>query len=437
VETIKIAGFDFIKYTMHNEKGQLEYATSFSIGTKTGRPDFTVQSTWLLKDYVNEENMYNFQLWAATPELVTAMVTDVLNKLQNVAPVKTISNSLIPNTYILSGKREATNLNMVVANAGASTAGYFLVDDKSNEDATITTSRKVPFTISSNGKSSVSIPMSDNFESTISMYVNNEIKDVVYMSDGSWYADYNKATTTVSSFSVTNDSKRVFTADEYPVFRNVALNAVSKDYVSIVKLMKGGGMEADVSAYKGLKITASGGHSLHIVLVKNSIVNWKDQYYADITLEQDQKEYFVSLDKFISDGSQTKINATDISAIVFSVQTSNGSTNVINNTLSNISFTKADLNYLASLELKDIQLYPNPVTGNRFSCNFVSGKATTLTLSITDATGRLIQSQQVNAIKGNNSIPVTISINNPGIHIVSLEGANDKYQSKKLAVQKY
>jgi hypothetical protein len=217
----------------------------------------------------------------------------------------------------------------------------------------------------------------------------------------------------------------------------VALNAVSKDYVSIVKLMKGGGMEADVSAYKGLKITASGGHSLHIVLVKNSIVNWKDQYYADITLEQDQKEYFVSLDKFISDGSQTKINATDISAIVFSVQTNNGSTNVINNTLSNISFTKADLNYLASLELKDIQLYPNPVTGNRFSCNFVSGKATTLTLSITDATGRLIQSQQVNAIKGNNSIPVTISINNPGIHIVSLEGANDKYQSKKLAVQKY
>jgi hypothetical protein len=269
------------------------------------------------------------------------------------------------------------------------------------------------------------------------MYVNNVIKDVVYMSDGSWYADFNKGTTSVSNFMVTNDSKRVFTTEEYPVFRNVELKAISKDYVSIVKLLKGGGMGADVSAYKGLKITASGGHSLHVVLVKNSIANWKDQYYADIPLDLDQKEYFVSFDKFISLGSQTKISATDISTIVFSVQTGNGSTNVINTTLSNISFTKEDLNYLASLELKDIQLYPNPITGNRFSCNFVSGRAAILTLSITDASGRLVQSQQVNAVKGNNIMPITISNSNPGIHIVSLEGTQDKYQSKKLVVTKY
>jgi hypothetical protein len=437
VETIKIAGYDFIKYTMHNDKGQLEYATSFSIGTKTGRTDISIQSTWLLKDYVNEENMYNFQLWAATPELVTAMVTDVLNKLQSVAPIKAISSALIPNTYILSGKRESTNLNMVVANTGISSSGYFLVEDKSNEDATITTSRKVPFTIGANGKSSVSIPMNDNYESTITMYVNNAVKDILYMSDGSWYTDYNKTTTSISKFSVTNDSKRIFTADEYPVFRNVTVNAVSKDYVSVVKLMKGGGMEADVSAYKGLKITAAGGHNLHIVLVKNSIVNWKDQYYVDIPLEQDQKEYFVALDKFISNGSQSKLSATDISAIVFSIETSNGISNVINSTLSNISFTKEDLNYLASLELKEIQLFPNPVVGKSFNCNFVSGKVANLTLSITDANGRLIQSQQVNAIKGANSIPVNISINNPGIHFVSLEGANDKYQPKKLVIAKY
>jgi hypothetical protein len=437
VETVRIAGFDFIKYTMHNEKGQLEYATSFSIGTKSGRPDFTVQSTWLLKDYVNEENMYNFQLWAATPELVTAMVTDVLNKVQNVAPIKKNSNALIPNTYILSGKREATNLNMIIANTGSSTSGYFLVEDKSNEDVTFTSSRKVPFTISQNGKSSVSIEMSDKYESTITMYVNNVIKDVVYISDGSWYADFNKGTTSVSNFMVTNDSKRVFTTEEYPVFRNVELKAISKDYFSIVKLLKGGGMGADVSAYKGIKFTASGGHSLHLVLVKNSITNWKNQYYTDITLDQDHKEYFVSFDKFISLGSQTKISATDISTIVFSVQTGNGSTNVINTTLSNISFTKEDLNYLASLELKEMQLFPNPVTGNRFSCNFVSGRAAILTLSITDASGRLVQSQQVNAVKGNNSIPITIFISNPGMHIVSLEGTQDKYQSKKLVVTKY
>ncbi|MFX9089498.1 hypothetical protein ABTN55_20500, partial [Acinetobacter baumannii] len=59
--------------------------------------------------------------------------------------------------------------------------------------------------------------------------------------------------------------------DELPVLRNVEVKGNISDYVSVIKLLKGGGLTEDLSAMKTLKFTASGGNSLQIVLVKNSI----------------------------------------------------------------------------------------------------------------------------------------------------------------------
>ncbi|MFX6861577.1 hypothetical protein ABTH25_19620, partial [Acinetobacter baumannii] len=82
--------------------------------------------------------------------------------------------------------------------------------------------------------------------------------------------------------------------------RNVEVKGNISDYVSVIKLLKGGGLTEDLSAMKTLKFTASGGNSLQIVLVKNSIANWTDQYSITIPLDNNQKDYFISLDAFTS-----------------------------------------------------------------------------------------------------------------------------------------
>ena len=436
VEKITIGGFDFVKYTLTNPQGQKEFATSFSVGTKTGRSNLSFQSTWLMKDYIPDETMYNFQLWAASPDLVTAMINDVLTKLKAFAPVKSASTIGIPATYILSGKRDGQNLNLVVSNNSSNINGYFTLEDKSNESNISISPRQVPFTLNASGVTNVSIPMSDLYESNITMYINGQMKDAVYMSDGTWYADYNKATTTINNFTISNDAKRSFSADEFPLMRNVAIQGNSTDYVSIIKLLKGGGMETDSSNYKGLKITASGGYNLHVTLIKNSTVNWKDQYYADIKLDQNQKDYYISLDKFVSDATKDKIKATDITTVVFSLDMPGGGINYpINSNFSNISFTKVDLDYIASLESKEVQVFPNPTVGGKFICSFKSDKDADLTLFVNDITGRQIHTQRVSAIKGDNKVPVTLSNSINGMHIISLEGANVKYDSKKLSVR--
>ena len=433
VADLKVGGYDFVQYTLKDENGVTEYATSFSVGTKSGRNTFSVQSTWLLKDYTSEDVMYNFQLWASTPQLVNAMITDVLNKIQTVAPVASIAAINVPATYIVSGSRTGENLNLVLTNGTANTSGYFTLQDQSTELSTSTASRQIPFTLNANGQSTVSIPMNDMYESTISMYVNGKMTDVVYMADGTWAVDYNQATTTVNNFTISNNANRTYDANEYPLLRNATVTGNSSDFISVIKLLRGGAAPADLSAFKTLQLTASGGYTLRVTLVKNSITNWADQYYTEIKLDNNQKDYYVSLDNFISSASKDKINANDVTTVVFAIQVGTTNSSAVNTTLSNISFTKLEANYLNSLNSKEIQLYPNPSTAKNFNCSFYSNvDAQQLTLRVTDAMGITIATQQVNAVKGLNIVPVTINSNTNGIHFITLDGTGVKYNSKKM-----
>ncbi|OYU54475.1 MAG: hypothetical protein CFE25_14280 [Chitinophagaceae bacterium BSSC1] len=434
VETIKVQGFEFIKYSIKNENGQKEYATSFTVGTRSGRPDFSLQSIYLTQDYANDETMYNFQLWAGSTSLVTDMVADILTKLKAVAPVNVIKSSALPTTYVESGKREGQNVNLVVKNATPNTSGYFKLEDKATETSSSSVVRNIPFTINANGKTNVIIPMDDKYESTLTMYVGGEVKDVVYMSDGTWAVDYNKATTVLSSFNVVNDSKRAYSAEEYPLFRNVELKANSSDFVSVVKLLRGGGAAADLTAFKGLKFAASGGYNLHVTLVKNGITNYNDQYATDVQLELGQQDYYIALDKFKSASTSASIDAKDITSIIFTVEVGTGRNSPITTTIANVAFTKEDLNYLNSLDAKAVSVYPNPVTGNRITVNFSSAKAAELSLRVTDMNGKVLTLKQVQAVKGMNTVQVPVSNGLTGVHLISLDGSDIKYKTTKVMI---
>ena len=306
------------------------------------------------------------------------------------------------------------------------------MDELSTELSTSTTQRTIPFTIASNGKTNITVPMSDTYASTISMYINNQLKDVVFMADGVWSYGAGPSTT-VNSFKVKNDAVKTYLSDELPVFRNVELSGNSADYVSIFKLLKGGGIAEDLSAYKTLQFTASGGYNLRVTLVKNSISKWTDQYSVLIPLDNVTKDYFVSLSSFTSSLLKDKINANDVTTVVFSIEVGNGQNSVLNTTLSNISFTKLEATYLNNLNSKEIQLYPNPAPAKNFNCIFYSNvDVQQLTLRVTDAMGRTIATQQVNAVKGLNILPVTVNSNINGVHFITLDGTGVKYNSKKM-----
>jgi hypothetical protein len=259
------------------------------------------------------------------------------------------------------------------------------------------------------------------------------------MADGSWNIDYNKTTTIVNSYSITNDSaiNNAALNDALPVFRNVSLDATTSDYVKAYKLLKGGGAEQDLSAYKALKFTANAtGANMRITLVKNSISNWNEQYSYYLPVSSTKKEYSINLSDFTSTQNGRSFSPNDITTIIFSFEVGSGKSTQVNATISKVSFTKQSEVAANTILTKNVQLYPNPSKG-RFVASFNAETPSTVTLKLLDAnTGRQILSKDIITVKGQNNVNVELNQSiNTNMYILSIEGNTDKYLPKKLLVQ--
>lgn len=439
MENFSLSGLNFVRYTLLQPTGNIEYSISFSVGKKAGRNSFSFQSNWLNKDYVAEDTLYNYQVWAATPYFSIDMTLDILNKLNAIMPVQALNQgTALPKTYIVSGKREGTNLSFNINNTTTAASGYFQIEERQTEKSTTTTTRTVPVSVSANGKSNATVPVSDSYEATISLFLNNQLQDVVFMADGSWNIDYNKNTTVIKSYNVTNDTTvNSVSKDDLPVFRNVAVEATTSDFVTVYKLLKGGGAEQDLTAYKTLKFTANAtGANMRITLVKAGVTNWADQYSYYLPVSSTAKEYSINLSDFKSANNKNAFVANDITTIIFALETGTNSSTAITASISKTSFSKTITTASNSIETKDVQLYPNPSKG-RFVASFKADNVSSVTLKVTDAnSGRLMFSKAVSTVKGDNNVTVEMNQSiNTNIYILSIEGEGAKYLPKKLIIQ--
>lgn len=439
LQSIIIKGINLIQYNLKNNDGNTEYAISFIIGTKNGRNNYTIQSNWLNKDYSIDEVMYNIQLWGGSPSLVVEMAADIISRLSANMPLNEISNvNGLPKVYFTAGKRIDENVSLTIKNTVDNTNGYLEIKDRANEHTTTLVKRTIPITVDANGITNISIPSSDLFESTISLFINGKLEDEVFMADGAWGVDYNNNTTSVKSFKVSNEPS-IVSNDDFKVFRNAELAGTTPDYLTLYKLLRAGGAGQDLSNYKSLKFTAAGNRPLTITLVKQSISKWEDQYTLNLPISYDAQEYAIGLDEFKSKGINIPIDASDISSMVISMgpTTANQQTEV-NLSISSVSFSKEEVGFIRSLKERTMNIYPNPSTGSRFNIKFKADKDYSLTLKMVEAaTGKILMSKIVNAVRGENLVPVDMN-NNSGqkMYILSLDGTNIKYKSTKLVAGK-
>jgi PKD repeat protein len=447
VKNITVNGFNLMAYKVRQRTGETEYAMNLSAGTAANRNSISLQSNWFTDSYQQDEKLYNFQLWAVSYEMVTAMAKDIINKLQANGTVNIVTNADLPKAYISKGARVGTDLTVTIQNNTSNTSGYFTVKEKANEqmnDGQITT-RQIPFTLNPNGASNISFPVDDYYEGNIYVYVNNSLTDLVYLADGTWNIDYNQATTSINTFNVVNESPSNLISNngEYRVFRNVEVNAIIKDYISIYKTMLGGGLEQNLSTYNSLLFSTNttGVSSIKITLVKKSITNWDDQYSYTIPVSANQ-EYALDLKSFTSTKFNSFINANDITVINFSFINNRRGTVSMNVNLNNVRYsvvkTNTTVTPVVETPVNLIAVYPNPSTG-KFIIGFDAQTVMPLVMKIVNAsTGKQVKTQFINTTKGANKVAVSLDniISSNGLYIVTLEGDNTKYNPAKLIVNK-
>ncbi len=283
---------------------------------------------------------------------------------------------------------------------------------------------------------SLQLPVSDAFETTVKMYVNNQLQDEVFLSDGAWSVDFNPATTVLNKFDSKNDNRKNV-PEELQLFRNVYVNANTNSYFTLLKLMRGGGLPKDISAYQSMKFNANGNGTLKITLVKQSVKNWDDQYFLKIPLSNSSKDYLIDLGDFSSLVNKNRIKADDINSIVFTVTNSAGTTSSITQNINNLAFSKESATYIRSLSSKEIKLFPNPSTG-KFNCVFQSDKDVQLQLNITDASkGIVLYRKTVNAVKGSNTVSIDLgaSLQTLSVCVLNLGSEDGSYQPNRILIQ--
>ena len=435
-----LSNLNFVRYTLLQSDGNIEYSMSFSIGKKAGRNNFSFQSNWLNADYIAEDTLYNYQVWGAAPYYCIDMALEILAKFNAIMPIQQLKTSAaLPSTYIVSGNRDGMSLNFSIKNNTNNNNGYFLIEDRNNESSATTSKRTVPFTIAANAISAITVPVNDALESTLSLYINNQLEDVVFMSDGVWGSDFNSANATMQKFTVTNDTiARNNSAFELHLLRNVQISAVTSDFISVYKLLKGGGVPQDLTGFKTLRFTASGAKTnLRVYLIKNSITNFSDQYYYLLPLSADAKDYTISINDFISAANKNNIDLKDIVQIVFAFEVTGGATINLNGAIANVLFSKQLIDYYNRADAGEVQTFPNPTAG-QFTASIKSDTDAILTLRIIDpATGQIISAATVNAIKGINNIPVSITQKGSHMYVLTIQGDSIQYQVKKILVDKH
>ena len=433
VRTVTVQGMDFIQYKLLQNTGQIEYAISFSAGIQNNVDSFRIQSVWLTKNFINQDTMYNFQIWAIDPVMAKNMLNNVLNKLNNLLPLSQINKQGVPSTYITNITRNQNKLVLNITNNTSATSATLNLSVTSNETTTVPTLQTVPVTLLPNATSQVIVDLQDNFESDVNLYVGNNQTDLAYMNDGNWNYSLSNSSTQPNAFTVTNDGIMP-DSGELRLFRTVNINVNVPDYVSVYKMMKAGGLSRDLTGYSNLLFTASatGSGTLKITIQKNSISNWNNQYSYTIPVSANTTSYAVKLRDFTSAGSTDTLTANDVVTVTFSF-IGDGSGN-INATIFNAKFTAKDYVYIDSLTDKTISAYPNPTSGN-FTCSFKSNVNTKLTLKIVQmGTGRVVYSQNINAVTGQNNVPIYTesSLISDGYYILELENAIGNYIPYKM-----
>ncbi|MES2703996.1 MAG: collagen-binding domain-containing protein [Bacteroidota bacterium] len=435
-EKVAVNGYNFILFGLKQDNGTLEYSITFAAGKSAAASKFRLQGSWLISEYAGDDSVFNFQVWAASPDHTIKLTKDVLANLAAVMPLEQAdANFALPPAYITAGKRNKGFLDITIRNNTPYSNAKIIFEESKNETSGASPLH-IPFYLMPGDSNVFHLPIYDGYEYEGHLYLNDTLADNVYMADGNWSLDYDHNYTTVNNYKPDNNYARVYHDNEYPLYRSVTVSARSNDYVNIYKFIASGEEKVNLSDYKSYKFFAKGSGKVEIRLIKEGIVKWADQYKTTITLDSvaTGKQYALSLEDFTSDNIVGPIKATDITAVVYAF-TFDGKETDLNFFADEQAFSKDAIPATTILTSKSVSIFPNPAVGGAFQCIFASDAARQLDMVITDIKGNVAYTQPITAAQGYNTVSVSLPAGIPaGMYMVKIGNKDVTYSITKLSI---
>ena len=433
IQTVQLEGYNFLMQGIKQRNGIVEYAISFATAKNNNDSKYTIQTNWYVNNYTKFNDVYNFQVWSTSPADTQKMVGDILKNLQSFIPVNQKEIQKAPRTYAAKISRDKSDLLILMRSTEAGLNTEISMEELYSETANNLKHRYKP--LNTQLEQTIRVNIADGYEYDALIKVNGEVEDAFYHADGNWGLDFDSNYTEIEHYFVSNDFNRTYNEDEYAINRNVEIKANSNyDYLTLYKSLLPGTLAADYSEYKYLAFTAKGSGLMELGLIKSSIEDWKAQYRVMVDLSEKEQTYYVPFDIFASSFTQEKMSAEDLTTLIFTFLPVEASTTELDLEISDVKFTKIAVedqivNKIEKFE-NEFMAYPNPSKGN-VNLLLFSETNTEATITLSDITGKIINSQKVNLNAGKNELDFNFKVKS-GMMLLQVTSSENDYGTKKL-----
>lgn len=430
VSTIDINEQSFIKSIIKNVDGTFEYVLSFSAKVENNETNFAIESHWNLDQYETGITFYNFQIWSNSIDDLYLLGEEVLNLLNIEKPISDYNNSTPPTVFVRKGKYVNGVLDLQIINTNATEnvtldAGY-----RTTETSEFNTMNST-IDLNSNYITNLQVETGNLFDIGFRIGDGIATPDDLFMSDGPWGIDDSQPNTTVNSYTVL-DNDAAFETGEFPVERNVVLNATTSTYVAAYRALTPRFKAVDLSAYNNLKLQAQGTGTLEVTLVKKSISNWENQFKAYVNLSDSLEDIVLPISSFES-GSEANLELNDIVTIVFTLVSESGNVETKTMTLNQVRFSNEEDTLSVETFEKDLttlSAIPNPISSNT-NIHFTATQNETVQLIVYNQLGKVVYQTSYRASAGKNQIPLNLNLST-GLYITKLISQYHIYNPLKL-----
>ncbi len=407
ISRIWVNGQDYIMAELVRENGSVEYAVSFSIYTDSNG-NFVIENHWTLDQYpVIGDDYYNFQIWAKTTDDLRTLMTSVMTLVNDEATIGQINSSANPSVYVVNGTYTNNTITLNLRNL-TQTQSLDAIGTKTLTETTTPITFNEVINTTGTEYQTVTMNIGSLFDAGFKLYHNDATTfDAVYLADGSWGLDYVAAGVSLADYTITPSNSPVLNND-YAVERNVSLSGEITEYISIYRSLRPRFGAKDLSDYDQLSCTieASGLSSVQIVVVKESIENWQNQYKINVPLAAGLNEIIIPFSDLTSTASTLPFSAEDVQTILFNIEGNWVSPTAFDLNLSDVMFgameqtTAIDAPMYASIRSK---ISPNP-TYQEATLNFISNHPGNYELHLTDQTGKRLWYTKGGYNTGDNNI---------------------------------
>ena len=347
--------------------------TAFSISFSVYEASnvFVLDNQWNINDYspAYYDQVYNFQVWGISREIVQQMVENILLKMQedHILTPANKEDKRLPGTFVRNGEYKNGEIHLRILNPQkASTLeikGVFTKSESCVEEEFMTY-------LSIMGQDSnafftdVTLPIGHIYDA--SFEISNDINsytDQVYFADGAWGKQIDHNSGIITEFHVDKDQGNIEDPDVLYLERSAKISGEVKNYVSLFRTLTAQNRASDLSNYQQLKFYAKGTGQMELILAKEKISEWSKQFRIALELQPEGKEYSINFSDLQSTEPGSFFTPEDIVSVIFNVIGDGQNSMPFNLKVEKLRFIKGiePNDKLMSSDILDC--YPNPFHG--------------------------------------------------------------------------